>query len=158
MTEWIEDATEPPPMAVVDRNHLRSAGSNGPLTHPIRIIHDQQHTDATAAQRLWAEVQICRRLVGYPKLRALNSELRDDRPVWRVNTMDHMGAKRRLVELDCGGAPTHRQRRGDFSHRFLNSLSRLAIVLTSVPIARSDCLPDRAIERSVHSGSPADRR
>jgi hypothetical protein len=51
VTERIEYSTQPPAVAVPERDHLRRAGRNGTSANGVGVLHDQEHRTVSDGQR-----------------------------------------------------------------------------------------------------------
>jgi len=68
VSERIDNAPHTPTVWLVgDGRNGGASGSNGLLENGIRIIDDHDDPHSAAAQRLRAEIQVLRRLIGNPE-------------------------------------------------------------------------------------------
>ena len=81
VAEGVLDPAQAPAVLVGDGGDLAGAGLDRPAHRGLRVVDDQQHPDAAAAERLGAEVAVRWRLVGHPERRRTDRELGHDRLV-----------------------------------------------------------------------------
>jgi hypothetical protein len=72
MAEWIDYPAQTPAVRFLHGHDRSGSCRECPREDRIWIRHGQDHPNRTAAQRLWTEVGVFRRLVAHPKLRTVN--------------------------------------------------------------------------------------
>src|SRR5438105_6533052 len=72
VSEWIANAPETPAIFIGNRHDLCGACRNGPRLHGRRIFYDHQHSYRASTQRFGTEVEMLRRLLSDPELRAVH--------------------------------------------------------------------------------------
>jgi hypothetical protein len=72
MPERIDYTTQSPAVSFLYGHDRSGSCRECPRKDRIWIRHGQDHPNRTAAQRLWTEVGVFRRLVAHPKLRTID--------------------------------------------------------------------------------------
>ena len=78
MAERVDDATEAPAVLVGCRVHDNCPRYPSSLDRRVRVVDDEEQTDAAAPERLRAEVPVRGRLVRDPERRVADGQLGDD--------------------------------------------------------------------------------
>jgi hypothetical protein len=99
--EWINDAANPPAMALTYRVDFAGSGSYCLRKHSVRVGNSQNDPHGGASTTsFWAHVAVLGRLVCQPELRSLHRETCNHVSVRVLNAIDLNRPKCELVELD----------------------------------------------------------
>jgi hypothetical protein len=114
MSERIDEASDTPAIRLIsDRPNDFGARGDGAIEDEVRILDGQDHSHGTAAEGLGAEVEMLRRFIGKPELRALHGQPRDHFPFLISDAEHFFRAEGFLVELNGSGSPADGEQRGE---------------------------------------------
>src|SRR6266508_2346441 len=108
VSERIDDSFDAPAIwLVADRRNHSGSRHDCPFESSVWIFYDHHHSRRGAAQRLRAEAEVFRRLVGQPEFGSRYRQLGDHVSGIVVNAKQLVGPERRLVELNRLRAPSN---------------------------------------------------
>src|SRR6266516_4526083 len=116
VTEWINDAADPPAVLIADRGQLSSASSDGPRQHGIGVLDDEQCPARATADRLRTEPPCAGPRRSHPEHRVSDGQLRDDL-LTITHPVEHRRAERVSVERDRLAGVVDPQLRLNTRHR-----------------------------------------
>jgi hypothetical protein len=112
VSERIDESSYSPTVLVANRRHHFGSCCDSPVECGIRVLHDQEQPNRPTAERLGAEVEVVRGLVGEPESGAAHGQLSDYFTLLVVDPKRLGRSERSLVELNRS-CPVSNGKHGD---------------------------------------------
>ena len=100
MPEWVDDSPYSPAVTFTDGVNLGGARRQSMKEYRVWVRYRQDHSNATAFERLGTEVAVLGRFIANPELRSSDGEPRYNARVWPIKSVDLNRAECGLVKLD----------------------------------------------------------